>query len=585
MGGGARTGAGPSGRSAVPRAWLAVCALSLVALCWGLGGYPLLEPDEGRNVEVAREMARGGDYVLPHLNGLPYLDKPAAYFAVVAVSLKLLGESEGAARVASLLFTLGTIALVWRLGRRLGPPGTGEIAAVALATMPLVFGFSRTVIFDSALAFLETLALTAAWRGFTAERDARPWFALAWAAIGVGAITKGPVAIVVPLLVVTVFALGSGARLRPFFGVRAWPWMLVTALPWFAAVSLRRPDFPSYAFVYESLQRVGTKALGRPGPIWYFLPVLVAGSFPWIGPAIAAAVRGVGLRARRRDRDGWPAVFAASWALVPLVFFSLSQSKLPGYYLPALPGVALGAALVLAHALDDAVALRQVARAVTATAVVMGVLGVAVLVLADRAFVEVPLSPQARRLLPGVTLGVGLGLAVGGFLAYFGAKRRRVWLMAAGLAIPVPAAPFAAGRFLEAVAGDRSSRDLAASIEAVAPGALVVGVDVYPTSLRYYLDRPVLLASATGAEMTSNYVASRAEEFRRLPDSPLRPESWWREALAACARPTVFVVRAGRAPSDEISHALPLIAAGGAGAKFVAYGPCRPAAPGPTGPR
>ena len=392
----------------VPRAWLASCALALVALCWGLGGYPLLEPDEGRNVEVAREMARGGDYVLPHLNGLPYLDKPATYFAAVALSLKVLGESEGAARVASLLFTLGSIALVWRLGRRLGPPGTGEIAAVALATMPLVLAFSRTVIFDSALAFLETLTLLAAWRGFAAEKGGAPWFALAWAAMGLGAITKGPVAIIVPLLVVTVFAFGAGVRLRPFFGLRAWPWIFATGLPWFVAVSLRRPDFPAYAFVYESLQRVATRTHGRPGPFWYFLPVLLAGSFPWIGPALAAAARAARRHSRRREPAGRAAVFAASWALVPLVFFSLSQSKLPGYYLPALPGVALGAALLLAHSLRDDAALSQVAKAVKVTAIVMGVVGVAVLVLADRAFVQVPLSPQARMRLPGVTLGVGL---------------------------------------------------------------------------------------------------------------------------------------------------------------------------------
>ena len=559
----------------VPRAWLVACALVLGALFWGLGDYPLLEPDEGRNVEVAREMSRSGDYLLPHLNGLPYLDKPATYFAAVAASLTLFGESERAARLPSLLFTLGTIALVWRLGRSLGAPGTGEIAAVAFATMPLALAFSRTVIFDAALAFLEALTLFAAWHGLTGDRNARGWFALAWAAMGLGAITKGPVAIIVPLLIVTAFGFGAGRPLRPFFSLRTWPWIFVTGLPWFIAVSIRRPDFPAYALVYESLQRVATKSAGRPGPVWYFVPVLLAGSFPWIGPAIAGAIRAVRLRARRRESDGWPTVFVASWALVPLVFFSLSQSKLPGYYLPALPGVALAAAMLLARALQDEGALRQAARSTIAVAAVMGVLGVAILVLADVAFVQVPLSPQARLRLPGVTLGLGAALALGGAVAFFGARLRLVWVMAAGLALPVPATPFAAGPFLEAVARDRSSRDLAASIEAAAPGARVVGVAAYPTSLRYYLDRPVLLSSGTAVEMTSNYVVSRAAEFRKLPGSPLRPGGWWREALAACAVPTVFVARLGRPEVAEIARALPFIAAGGADGKFLAYGPCR----------
>jgi 4-amino-4-deoxy-L-arabinose transferase-like glycosyltransferase len=566
-----------------PRAWLPVCVLALIALCWGLGSYPLLEPDEGRNVEVAREMARSGDYVLPHLDGLPYLDKPATYFAAVAFSLQALGDSEGAARLPSLLFTLGTIALVWRLGRRMGPPGTGEIAGLALATMPLALAFSRTVIFDSLLAFLETLILAAAWRGFTQERERRTWFALAWAAMGLGVITKGPVALVVPLLIVTAFAFGAGVRLRPFFAARAWPWFFVTALPWFVAVSLRRPDFPAYALVYESLKRVATKSAGRTGPIWYFVPVLLAGTFPWIGPAIAAAVRAWRARAGRRDEAGRPAVFLAAWALVPLVFFSLSQSKLPGYYLPALPAVALAAGMLLAEGLRDARALHH-ARTGTAIVALVSVAIAAALVLFSNAITRpLPLSPLVRNAVPGLVFGLGLSFLGGGIVAFLGARRASVWLMAAGLALPVLGIPFSSGGFLAVMAGDRSSRDLAASIEAAARGARVVGVEAYPTSLRYYLDRPVFLASESAAELTSNYVVSRAAEFHALPGTPLRPAGWWRQALAACSEPTVFVARRGRAPAEELARTLPLIAAGGADASFLAYGPCRPGAPAASG--
>ena len=561
----------------VPRAWLAACALALGALCWGIGAYPLLEPDEGRNVEVAREMARSGDYVLPHLDGLPYLDKPATYFAAVAFSLQAFGDSEGAARLPSLLFTLGTIALVWRLGRRLGPPGTGELAGLALATMPLVLAFSRTVIFDPALAFLETLTLTAAWRGFTEERQAPAWFGLAWAAMGLGAITKGPVAVVVPLLVLTAFGIAAPVRLRPLFALRAWPWFLVTALPWFVAVSLRRPDFPAYAFVYESLERVATRRAGRPGPFWYFVPVLLAGSFPWIGPAIAAAVRGWRLRARRREAEGRAAVFVASWALVPLVFFSLSQSKLPGYYLPALPAVALAAGLVLARALDDEAAWRAARSGALVVTALLALLAVGLVTFSDTLFRPVPLSPLVRNALPGLVFGLGAALTGGAILAFLAVRRRSVWLLSAALALPVIGTPFAGRGFLAALAADRSSRDLAASIEAAAPRARVVGVEAYPTSLRYYLDRPLLLSSESAAELTSNYVVSRAAEFRALPDSPLRPAGWWRDALAACTTATVFVARRGRAPAEELARTLPLIAAGGADANFLAFGPCRPA--------
>ena len=374
------------------------------------------------------------------------------------------------------------------------------------------------------------------------------------------------------------FGLGAGVRLRPFFSLRAWPWFFVTALPWFVAVSLRRPDFPGYAFVDESLRRVATKSAGRTGPLWYFVPVLLAGSFPWIGPAIAAAVRAWKLPARRREADGRAAVFVLAWALVPLAFFSLSQSKLPGYYLPALPAVALGAGMLLAKALEDPAAFR-LAR--TGTFVVCGVLAavaVALVVFSGPIFRPVPLSPLVRNALPGMVFGLGAALLGGAALAFLGARRGSVWLMAAGLALPVMGTPFAGRGFLATLAADRSSRDLAASIERASRGALVVGVEAYPTSLRYYLDRPVLLSSASAVELTSNYVASRAAEFHASAGTPLRPAGWWRTALAECSEPTVFVARRGRPSADTLAMALPLIAAGGADAKFLAYGPCRPGA-------
>ena len=559
----------------MPRAWILAALLAAVALGWGLGSYPLLEPDEGRNVQVAREMAQGGDWVLPHLDGLPYLDKPAPYFAAVALSMRVFGESETAARLASFAFIAATALLVWWLGRRMGPAGTGEIAAVAFATMPLTIAFSRTVIPDPALAFVETLTLAAAWRGFTEPQARAAWFAFAWAAMGTGAVTKGPAAIIVPLLVVAVFALTAGVRLRPFFSIRAWPWMFVTGLPWFIAVSQRRPDFPRYAFVYESLERVATTTHGRGGPIWYFIPVLLAGSFPWIAPAVAGGVRALRGWKARREPGAHAAVFLASWALVPLVFFSLSQSKLPGYYLPALPAVALAAGLLLAGARRNE-ALRQTAtRAAVAAGVLLLALAAA-LVIGARPSGSAPwLSSAERAAAPGFALAFAGLLVLAGALALWAARRRAVLPLAAALALPAAAVPVLGGGMMRAIGRGRSSLDLARAIERAAPGVRVAGIEAYPTSLRYYLDRPVLLATATGREMTSNYVASRVEEFRSLPDSPLRPAEWWRAATLACDTPTVFVARRRTPIADSLGTYLRLLASGGAGEGYVAFGPCR----------
>jgi len=571
-----------------PRTALAVrivLALALAAMCWRLGGYALLEPDEGRNVEVAREMARGGDYVLPHLNGLPYLDKPAPYFAAVALSLKAFGESEGAARFASLLFTFGSIAVVFLLGRRMGPPLAGEVSALALATMPLVLAFSRTVIFDPALACIETFTLYAAWRSLERGPDSVRWAALTWAAIGVGAITKGPVALIVPLLILTVFALAAGCSLRPLFRITAWPWFLATGLPWFIAVSLRRPDFPHYAFIYESLERVATKTHGRGGPVWYFLPVSLAGAFPWSVPALAALAEAWRRRAERREPGGKAGAFLAAWALVPLVFFSISQSKLPGYYLPALPAWALGSGLLLARALGDEAAIRRAAGTARTAGSVILVVALTLLVAYHFPRLYRTLTPAEHHEIHGLAFFMIVTLTASGVMAIIGARRRSMALVAAALALPTMAIPVIGGNMLRAVGLQRSSVELAAAIDRAVPNALVVGAGAYPTSLRYYLDRPVLLATGVGSEMTSNYVVSRLEEFRALPDSPLRPEGWWREAMDVCREPTVFVARRHTAIDTLLAVRLPLIVTGGADAKFAAYGPCSPPAIGAPPPR
>jgi len=579
----------------VPRTWLLVTALAVSALCWRIGAYPLLEPDEGRNAEVAREMARGGDWVLPHLNGLPYLDKPAPYFAAVALSMRAFGENETAARLPTVLFTLTTAFVIWRLGRRMGAygragartdgetggrgdRGTGAIAAVALLTMPLVLAFSRTVIFDAMLMLAEAVTLYGAWRAFEQGTgdggQGTGWAALAWAAMGVGAVTKGPVAIIVPLLIVLAFALTAGLPLRRFFALRAWPWMFVTGLPWFIAVTLRRPDFPHYAFIYESLERVGTTTHGRAAPWWFFLAVAPAAAFPWTVPALAGLRDGLRGWRLRREPAARAALFAAAWALVPLVFFSLSQSKLSHYYLPALPGVALAAGLVLARDGPKGRAWR-VAGVAAALLALLAVALLAALPAAGR----LRLPPGTAEALPGFVVPIAVVLAGAAALAAMTARRGEGLRLAAALSLPVPAFALLSVGVMRTVGESRSSRSLAVAIETAAPGARVVLAGTYPTSLRWYLDRPVLVATLTGRETTSNYVAARLEEFRALPGSPLRPETWWRDALAACTEPTVFVARRRSAPDSALAAALPLLATGGADGRTAAYGPCVPLGP------
>src|SRR5438046_5168340 len=184
--------------------------LAAVALGWNLNGYRLFDPDEGRNAEVAREMAQSNDYVVPHLDGLPYLDKPIVYFAAAAAMMELFGPTEAAARLPAYLATLATIALlVWFARRRWGD-AAGWLTGLAYATMVLPLAYARTAIFDSTL----TLCTTAAIVWFADERPVA-----AWAAMAVGALTKGPIAIAIPLLALVSHAAATGTPVRRLF-----PW-------------------------------------------------------------------------------------------------------------------------------------------------------------------------------------------------------------------------------------------------------------------------------------------------------------------------------------------------------------------------
>ena len=150
----------------------AACAVIVLAgLVCRFDGYPLLDPDEGRNAEIAREMAASNDFLLPRLNGLPYPDKPLLFFAAGALAMEVAGPTAFAARLPPLLFTLGTVILIWWLGRRWFGAEAGWIAAIATGASPLTLAFARTVIFDSTLTLFVTAAIAAFYQAAEGGRE------------------------------------------------------------------------------------------------------------------------------------------------------------------------------------------------------------------------------------------------------------------------------------------------------------------------------------------------------------------------------------------------------------------------------
>lgn len=542
---------------------------AVLAMAFNLGGYPLFDPDEGRNAEVAREMAQTNDYLLPQLEGLPYLDKPVLYFAAAAGVMEVLGPTETAARLPAFLFTIVTILVVVRFGRRRWGSDAGWLAGLALATTPLVLTYARTTIFDSALACCTTIAITAFWEG---EGKARP--ILPWAAMGVGALTKGPVALLVPLITLIPYSVLTGRPVRRLFSVAGIAVFAVVALPWFLAVSHRVPDFAHYVFVRETFERVTTTRFHRTAPLWYYLPIIPVAAFPWIVPALA---RWKNLRwawlGRRVNPYAQDTLLLACWVLGPLLFFTLNQSKLPQYVLPLMPAFALTAGRLLtrqASELGGGIAAGR--RTYAAIAAFVG-LALASLTLWLPA--PISLTPAERGAIPLTALALGIALLISAALVWQAgrADRPRPALGVMGYALVVITVPLVSTRLLAAVGEDRSAATLARVIQNTGGASTeVVGVGAFPTSLPFYLRRIVPVATAHGRELTSNYIADHYQQFLALPGSPLEPPDAWRERLARCSRPTVFIARANDARiRSALEQHLPLLAVEG---QYAAYGPC-----------
>jgi len=542
------------------RIWALVAA---IALAVHLGGYPLFDADEGRNGEVGREMAATNDYVMPRLDGMPYLDKPIVYFAAEAAAMEVLGATEVAARLPAYLFTLATAALLFWFARRVWGPEAGWTAVIAYLAMPLTLAFARTVIFDSALCFFIVAAIIAFYLAVEAraagERLLR-WSVLAWAAIGAGVLTKGPVAIALPLLIAIPYAVTR----RAFRALWSW-WGLVAFVaiiaPWVWAVSQVVPDFLHYVLVTETAQRLATKALKRTGPPWYFIPYLVGGAMPWSIAAFFAL--------RRDPADGAtpanaprPRLYVLLWIIIPFLFFSISQSKRPQYILPVMPAVAL----LIAQFWPS---MRRV-TAVRVAAIVILVLAVALLAAPAVVHHAKKMKPEVAEMVDDAAIPLGACCAVGAIAAIAFARRRELALVA--LSIPVLAMPMAANPLMNAIGAQRSARAFAAQLAPhLQPGTEVIGIEAFTGSLAFYLQRQVLIATPDAEETTSNYLIRHYSAIVDQPTTPIRSPRWLEQTLGQCCAPRVYVVR-----NNDRAHQSLLEARGmrqlAAGAHLIAYG-------------
>jgi 4-amino-4-deoxy-L-arabinose transferase-like glycosyltransferase len=533
------------------RRWWTLAAFLFAGLCLfaRLGGWALINPDEGRNASIALEMKTSGAWLVPTYDGLPYLDKPAFYFRAVALSFSLFGESEAAARLPSAIFGFALLVVVYLFCCREFDWRTGALAVVVLGGTPMYVSFSRIVIFDMGL----TLAVCAAiFAGFLAEtssgREQRIWYATSAIGAAFATLIKGPVGFVLPLLVLLVFGIVERRRgaLRRFCSPLNLTIFFGIVLAWFVGVTLRRHDFPYYGIVLESVQRFTTQRFHRHAPFYYYALVIAVFFFPWsmlLPEAVVSAWRA-------RDRILPVERMLAVTAVVVVIFFSLSKSKLPEYVLPGVValGILIARLFSLAWERPAGAAARLVRRGVLVTSCVSA----AITVLLGLDVYRGPylikglnvhgIEGQLLQGLFAATCWAFAILTIVGLVAY---SLRNAKFVFAILAVFMSLWLTLAWGSIQTYAETLSSRTLAEHVATAAGPSDVVLLQCFSTGLPYYLGRAVYLVSIDGHETTSNYVAFTLEGNRSWPRNVLPPSELpgW---LAQESRPAYLIARDDR---------------------------------------
>jgi len=344
-------------RSRLPTDLLLLAGFCGFLFFFGLASFGLVGADEPRYAQVAREMFARHDWITPTLGGQPWLEKPVLYYWQTIIAYHLFGVSDWAARLASAVDAALMVAAVYFFLRRFRR-GFELDGALITASAAGVIGFARSASTDMPLAAMFTIALLAwyAWR----ESGVKIYLAGFYVFLGLGALAKGPVAPFLAGAALVIFAaLQRDARL---IGRTLWiPGILLgcaVALPWYLAVQMRNPEFFRQFILEQNFARFGSNLYHHTQPFWFYLPVLLLGLMPWVVLIIAAVIEvlrawwGDG-RAIFQSEDALN-VFLILWLVVPVAFFSISQSKLPGYILPALPaGTLLLAEYVRRHVVDE----------------------------------------------------------------------------------------------------------------------------------------------------------------------------------------------------------------------------------------
>lgn len=310
--------------------------------------FYLFEPDEGRYAQIPREMLESGEWIVPTLQGEPYLDKPPLFYWLVMCSYAVFGYHDWAARLIPALAVHGTLLAAFFFGRRTLGDRAGLWGTMVLLAAPLFAGMGRLLVLDGLLTLWVTIGLGAGFLALQGNRPRRGWWLLAAAACGLGILTKGPVAVVLVLPPLWLHRRLSGQG--TWSGWREWLMfvavILALNLPWYGALCWRLPNFAKYFFWEHNVVRF-LQPFDHERPVWFYIPIVGVG---WLSGTLLGVPF---FRFLNSEQEGehrpaslgfW--LLAGGWCLL---FFSLAGCKLPTYILPAFPPLSLAVGGCLAH--------------------------------------------------------------------------------------------------------------------------------------------------------------------------------------------------------------------------------------------
>ena len=507
--------------------WL-VWVVALALVLGGLGSFGILDNNEGLYAEIPREMLASGDWhqwIIPHLNGLPYMEKPPLLYWLTAISFMLFGQTEWAARLVPALSSLSCVGLLMWFGTRVGRPLAGRLAALMFVSGLGVTAMSHVLMFDMLLAALLGAALVLAFLWMKEGRAVL--LRMSYACLALAVLAKGIVALVLFGLVVSAYTIAGNRSMRnllSWLDPRALLIFLVIVAPWHIAASLTEPVFAWFYFVNEHLLRF----MGRrephdyySGPWWYYLPRMLIYLFPWSFLLLAVWASpgrgGAGL-----DTDLRRFLFLA-W-LMPLLFFTLSSAKANYYLVAVMPFAAFHLADVLTSR-----RLRPVALALPG-------IGISMLAIVMAAVVRARGTGGERSVIVlGIEQGqfvlvFACGIAMLGFLAALLCWRRRRIGILAYLLLPAwtSLCLLATMHAMEPLV---STRVLAGYLHQHFPGATVYLYRNFEeqSSLAFYLGHPVPIVDSRSNDLfwgnrlrENDIILSQEQFFAALERQPHR---------------------------------------------------------------